>query len=279
MKVKEPEIEVVDMPMELSVFDPIDAQIAEAKKKNANIVFIYDDPIGNKEARSWIAFLRKFKKPIIETHKLGKAEAMKYCKEWDKAKNKRIEALEEMIKVHHEPVWEIEQREAAIEAERLLEITRAKDAEEAARQAELEARELAAAEKEAANKKKEEELLQKERETRLAESAEEKAIAKAQQALAAAENRRIADIEAVKNKAAAEAAEKERILQVKASKEAHDKEVAAREEQERQANVEHRRQIHKDIYEYLLDLFSEKEARSLTLILIEKQVPHVTINY
>ena len=275
----EPEIEVIDLKAELEVFDPVAAQIAEMKEKNANLVFDYEDKQGNKDARSHIATLRRLKKPITETHKLAKAEAKKFCDALDDKKRELIGVVEEMIKVHHEPVWEIEQREAAIEAERLLEITRAKDAEEAARQAELEARELAAAEKEAANKKKEEELLQKERETRLAESAEEKAIAKAQQALAAAENRRIADIEAVKNKAAAEAAEKERILQVKASKEAHDKEVAAREEQERQANVEHRRQIHKDIYEYLLDLFSEKEARSLTLILIEKQVPHVTINY
>ena len=275
----EPEIEVIDLKAELEVFDPVAAQIAEMKEKNANLVFDYEDKQGNKDARSHIATLRRLKKPITETHKLAKAEAKKFCDALDDKKRELIGVVEEMIKVHHEPVWEIEQREAAIEAERLLEIQQAKDAEEAARQAELEARELAAAEKEAANKKKEEELLQKERETRLAESAEEKAIAKAQQALAAAENRRIADIEAVKNKAAAEAAEKERILQVKASKEAHDKEVAAREEQERQANVEHRRQIHKDIYEYLLDLFSEKEARSLTLILIEKQVPHVTINY
>jgi len=275
----EPEIEVIDLQSELQVFDPVAAQIAEMKEKNANLVFDYEDKQGNKDARSHIAVLRRLKKPITETHKLAKAEAKKFCDALDDKKRELIGVVEEMIQVHHEPIWEIEQREAAIEAERLLEIQQARDAEEAARQAELEARELAAAEKEAANKKKEEELLQKERETRLAESAEEKAIAKAQQALAAAENRRIADIEAVKNKAAAEAAEKERILQVKASKEAHDKEVAAREEQERQANVEHRRQIHKDIYEYLLDLFSEKEARSLTLILIEKQVPHVTINY
>ena len=35
--------EVVDMPMELSVFDPLDAQIAEAKAKNENLAFDYHD--------------------------------------------------------------------------------------------------------------------------------------------------------------------------------------------------------------------------------------------
>ena len=279
MKVKEPEIEVVDMPMELSVFDPIDAQIAEAKKKNANIVFIYDDPIGNKEARSWIAFLRKFKKPIIETHKLGKAEAMKYCKEWDKAKNKRIEALEEMIKVHHEPVWEIEQREAAIEAERLLEIQQARDAEEAARQAELEAREKAAAEKEAELAAKQAELDRKEREAQLVADAEERAIAKAQQDLVDAENRRIADVQREKDKAAAEAAEREKELAEEKRAEEIETAREAAHKRERQADVEHRKKIHVEIYRYLKTRVDDTPAERVLTALRANEIPHVTITY
>jgi hypothetical protein len=112
-KMETKEVEVVDMPMELTVFEPIDIKLAEAEEKNANLVFDYEDKKGNKEARSWVAHLRTLKAPVNEMHKTGKAEAMKYCKEWDKAKNKRIESIERMIEVHHGPIKIIEDREKA----------------------------------------------------------------------------------------------------------------------------------------------------------------------
>ena len=113
----EPEIEVIDLKEELTVFDPIAAQIAEMKEKNANLVFDYADPDGNKNARSHIAVLRRLKKPITETHKLAKAEAKKFCDALDAKKRELIGVVEEMIEVHHQPIWEIEQREMAKKAE------------------------------------------------------------------------------------------------------------------------------------------------------------------
>ena len=279
MKVEEPDIEVIDLQTELQVFDPVAAQIAEMKEKNASLVFDYEDKEGNKNARSHIAVLRRLKKPITETHRLAKAEAKKFCDALDDKKRELIGVVEEMIQVHHEPIWEIEQREAAIEAERLLELQQANDAEEAARQAEIEARELAAAEKEAELTAKQAELERKEREARLVAEAEERARAKAKQDLIDAENRRIADIQREKDKAAAEAAEREKEL----AEEKRIQEIEAarkrKAEAERQANVKHRLAVHTDIYNYIKGITDDPTAVIVFTALKDGQVPHVRIEY
>jgi len=279
MKVKEPEIEVIDLQTELQVFDPVAAQIAEMKEKNASLVFDYEDKEGNKNARSHIAVLRRLKKPITETHRLAKAEAKKFCDALDDKKRELIGVVEEMIKVHHEPVWEIEQREAAIEAERLLEIQQARDAEEAARQAELEAREKAAAEKEAELAAKQAELDRKEREAQLVADAEERAIAKAQQDLVDAENRRIADVQREKDKAAAEAAEKEKELAEEKRIQEIEEARKRKAEADRQANVKHRLAVHTDIYNHIKGITDDPTAGIVFTALRDGQVPHVTIQY
>jgi hypothetical protein len=276
------EVEVIDLQTELQIFDPIAAQIEEMKEKNANLVFDYEDKDGNKNARSHIATLRKLKKPITETHRLAKAEAKKFCDALDGKKRELIGIVEDMIEVHHKPIWEIEQREIAKKAEEELRIQQEKEAEEAARLAEIEAREKAAAEKEAELKRQQEEIERKEREAQLVAEAEERAKEKAKQDLIDAENRRIAEVQAEKNRAAAEIAAKEKaIAEEKRADEAARLELEA-QEQERQANIEHRKQIHKDIYQgfcALKDVYDTQTAVAITKAVIDGKIPHVTIQY
>ena len=311
----EQEIEVVDMPMELSVFDPLDVQIAEAKAKNESIAFDYHDKQGNKDARSWLLVLRKLKAPIVEMHRTGKAEALAYCKKWDDAKKKRIAAIEEMIDYHHAPIKEIEDTEAAKKAEAERIAQEKLDAEEAARIAEIVEREKAAAAKEAELKAKQEEFDRKERESSIAEEARKQAeedarqavvdatnakfaaeatavnakIAaevKAKQAAINAENRRIADVQREKDKAAADVVERERVLAKDNRTEEIESARLRKQKTDAAANVEHRSQIHRAIYGWLL-AYRDTEglglgkalSEEITHWLIDGKIPHTSINY
>lgn len=274
------EVEIVDMPMELTVFDPLDAQIAEAKEKNANLVFDYEDKKGNKEARSWVAHLRKFKAPVSEMHKTGKAEALKYCKAWDDAKNKRIAAIEEMIEVHYAPIRAIEEREEAKRKAEEERIQREKEESEAKRQAEIEAREAAIREKEEQLRKERAEIERKEREARIAEEARQKAAAEAKQALIDAENRRLADIEREKEKARLELEAKERAIREQKEREETERKQQEAEEKARIEDQEHRKQVHKEIYEAIIQLgILPQDAKCVGAGIAAGKVPHVRIEY
>jgi len=274
------EAEVVDMPMELTVFDPLDAQIAEAKEKNANLVFDYEDKKGNKEARSWIAHLRKLKAPVNEMHKTGKAEALKYCKAWDEGKNKRIAAIEDMIEVHYAPIRAIEEREEAKRKAKEERIQREKEEAEARRQAEIEAREAAIRAEEERLRKEREAMEQKAREAGIAEEARQKAATEAKQALIDAENRRIADIEREKEKARLEAEAKERsIEEQKRADRAAQLELEA-VEKARIEDRNHRNQVHKEIYEAIIQLgILPQDAKCIGAGISAGRVPHVRIEY
>jgi colicin import membrane protein len=275
------EIETVDIKTELQVFDSVAAKIAEMKEENANLVFDYEDEQGNKEARSWIARLRKLKKPLNDVHKLAKSEAKKLCDALDGKKREYMGEIEEMIKLHHEPIWEIEQRELAIEAEKQLEEERLKEEAEAKRLAEIEAREKAAAEKEAAVLAKEAEIRQKEREAEIAEQARRQAAEDAKQALIDAENKRLADVQRAKDEAAAEAAEKEWLA--KQQREAEEFEAARLRdvEEARRVDTEHRKAIHSDIWNALVHKVGilPTDADVVVRAMQEETIPHITIQY
>lgn len=300
------EVEVVDMPMELSVFDPLDAQIAEAKTKNESLAFDYHDKKGNKDARSWLLVLRKLKAPVIEMHHIGKAEALAYCKKWDEAKKKRLTAIENMIEYHHKPIKLIEDAEKAKKAEEERIAQEQADAEESARLAEIEEREKAAAVKEAELKVKQDELERKEREKAIADDAENQARRAAQvelqksrqiaiqadesrkreavaaenarkQAIVEAENAKAAAVQKARDDAAAEVAENKRIDEIESARLRKQKADAA-------ANVEHRKQIHRAIYSTFTmgdwpDMMSDEQSQALTQALIDGKIPNVTINY
>lgn len=190
METKITESDIVDMPMELSVFDPLDLQIAEAKAQNESLAFDYDDKQGNKDARSWVAKLRTLKAPVIEMHKTGKAEALVYCKKWDEAKNKRLTAIEGMIEFHDKPLREIKEAEAKKKADEEAKIKAEEEAKEAASVAEIEAAQKKLAEEQEELRLKQEAFDKKAHEALIAETAKRDAEVVAKQTAIDAENAR-----------------------------------------------------------------------------------------
>ena len=74
---------------ELVVFDPVKAELAEYKKQNASLDFDYEDPQGNKDARSHIYKLRQAKTKIADT---SLRNMHIYHQEEDRAKLKQVSA-------------------------------------------------------------------------------------------------------------------------------------------------------------------------------------------
>jgi colicin import membrane protein len=92
-------------------YQPFYAQLAELEQKNATLVFDYQSPKGNKEARSHINTLRLTKGALERTRKSAKEESLRIGRAID-AEAKEIGArIEAMITVHQSAVDEIEQRE------------------------------------------------------------------------------------------------------------------------------------------------------------------------
>jgi len=106
-------------------YQPFYAQLAELEQKNASLVFDYESPKGNKEARSHVNTLRLTKGALERTRKAAKEESLRVGRAID-AEAKEINArIEAMITVHQTAIDEIEQREkqrVADLAERLAEL-------------------------------------------------------------------------------------------------------------------------------------------------------------
>lgn len=94
----------------LAVFSPFELQLAALKQKNA-VVFDYNDPAGNKAARSQIAVVRKVKGSLEKTRKEAKAGALEYGRKVDSTAKAIEEQLQEMIDLHETPIKEIEAKE------------------------------------------------------------------------------------------------------------------------------------------------------------------------
>ena len=293
---------------ELVKFDPVKADMAEFRQENALLVFNYEDPQGNKDARSHIFKLRKIKTVIADIHKVAKAEALGVCRILDAEKKKLTTEVEEWIDVHHKPIKEIEEREAkaaAVQAnaERLERIR-----VEAERAAETERRENELAEKEAAVKAKEDALIREQEKQEAAKQAEISKVAAIMRAneqaerdkvLAAerAEREKQAAVEAEQEKAQQEAqrikdeaakiaadlvAERRRLAD-EASQEAENKlqvKIAAdKVEAERIADKEHRGKIHAAIEKALWERVPGVDASGITGAIIAGNIPHVQIIY
>lgn len=92
-------------------YRPFYAQLAELEQKNASLVFDYESPKGNKEARSHVNTLRLTKGALERTRKAAKEESLRIGRAID-AEAKEINArIEAMITVHQEAIDAIEQRE------------------------------------------------------------------------------------------------------------------------------------------------------------------------
>lgn len=275
----------------LAIFEPITAIMAEYKAENERLVFAYEDPQGNKDARSHVHKLRGVKTKITTAHKEGKAAALTACREIDGYKNKLINEVDEMIAVHNEPLLLIEKEKHEAEMERLRVIREAKEKEERERLEEIERREAAVkaaeekvAAEEAAKRAEENARLAKaeqlEREKHIAEEAKAKAEANAKAALEAAEKKRLADIEAEKAKAAAEIEAKE--LAERRHYEAEQIEKVRLEaiEKKRQENKKHQAKIHDAITTRLMELgLDVLHMKPVMEALIAGTIPHVKIEY
>lgn len=276
---------------ELVKFDQVKADMAAFKQENENLVFNYEDPQGNKDARSHIFKLRKIKTVIADIHKEAKAEALGVCRMLDKEKKDLTVQVEGWIDVHYKPVKEIEEREvkaAAVKAnEERLERIRI----EAERTAENERREEEIAAKEKALQDKEDALAREAEKLEAAKQAEiDKQVALGE-ARASAERRRIVAAEKVEQdkKDATERADREKQVAIEAEKERQRKQVeAADAEKERLADIEakriadknHRENIESEILAELEVLLEDDDkAADVLQHLKSDYIPHVTINY
>ena len=276
---------------ELVVFDPVKAELAEYKKENLELGFDYEDPQGNKDARSHIYKLRQAKTKIADIHKVAKAEALGICRLLDGEKKKLTAEVEEMIDVHYKPVKEIEERAvkaAAVKAnEERLEAIRI----EAERTAERERREEELVAKEAVVKEKEDALVREQEKLEAAKQAEVDKQVALGEARASAERRRIAAREQAEQdkKDAAELAEREKQAAVEAEKERQRKEADAiqveldkqREvDAERIADEKHIARVDTEIRQALFALTEDYEASDVILAaLVKDEIPYVTIQY
>ncbi len=283
---------------ELVKFDQVKADMAAFQKENNNLVFNYEDPQGNKDARSHIFKLRKIKTVIADIHKETKAEAWGVCRMLDKEKKDLTIQVDGWIDVHYKPIKEIEEREAKAAAGKAnaerLEAIRV----EAERAAETERRENELAEREAAAKAKEDELAREKEKLEAAKQAEidkafavnqaqrqaerdkEAAAAKVEQdkkdAIAQAECEKQAAIEAEQEKA--RQAEEQRQADIEADE--REKKCEADIEAKRITDRTHRSKIDAAVEMGLRAIgIGDDAAHEVTTSLVQGHIPHVTINY
>lgn len=276
----------------LAIFEPVQALMVEYAAENEKLTFDYDDPQGNKDARSHVYKLRQVKTKITDAHKKGKAEALAVCREIDAYKNKLMRQVEEMISVHNEPLLLIEKEKADAEAERLRKIQEAEEKAERERSVKLAKREAAvkAAEEklaaEGAARRAAEEARKAgaeriERERQIAEDERERVLleARANAEEAAIQHQREINAAIAKTKAEAEAKELAERRRIEA--EQAEKERLAEVERKRQANKKHQTAIHDEILARLHEI-TQRETLVSGLILealVAGTIPHVKIEY
>lgn len=239
------------MTTKLVVFDEVAATIAEWKAENEKLVFAYDTPDGEKDARSHIAKLRKVKTKVGEIHKEAKAESRAFGLRLDAKKNEYNGEMDEMIKFHKDPLDKIAaEKQAIIDAEKAKAV-----AEEEKRLADIDAREQAVREAEEKIAREKVETERKEREERIrAEAGERARIQAEQQAKNAASVKELA----------------ERVR----------KENEERKEQKRIANKKHREKIEGAIHYAFTELgFDDGHANNILMAIMDNKIPHVSINY
>ncbi len=276
---------------DLVVFDKVKAEIEAYKEENRALVFDYEDPGDNKEARSHVHKLRGVKTQVTAVHKDLKAEALAFCRTVDAKKKELIGEVDEMIEVHAAPIKAIQDRKDAafaaiaererlekeqIEFERLEKIRQQEEAavaETARLQAERDQLERDK-EKLAVQQRAEEDA--KKREAAIRESAErdkQEAIEKAER------DKQAAAMKAGRDKVAAVEAEKERARQQTAADDAV-KERLAEEERKRTENKRHRKKTEDAacaaINKILCDIDT---SRQIVNDICDGKITNVTINY
>ncbi len=297
------ESEVVEMEVELQVYDKVSADVDAAMEWCDKIVLCYDTPKDVAESKSWIfRNLRKLNAHIDHAHKEGKAEALKFTQAMDTKKNELREKVAEQIEKKYAPIKVIEDAEAKAKADEEAKIKAEEERIEAERLAEFEAAQKKLAEEQAELAVKQAEFERKERETRITEEAKKQVLTDAyraaKQAGEDAENRRIADVQRAKNEAVETARiEAEVVFQKQAEEErlvmeeqriAREKKAAEEmAETERINDEKHRSDVHRAIYVAMnTELHFNEQAENavrpaqlITQALIDGKIPHTSIQY
>lgn len=100
----------------LAVYEEFRAQLGELEQWNSTQVFDYEDPVGNKEARSHIHKLRQTKGAVEKVRKAEKQEVLERGRRIDGEAREITERLDAMIAAHKAPLDAIEEREAMRQA-------------------------------------------------------------------------------------------------------------------------------------------------------------------
>lgn len=98
---------------EIAAFSEFRSQLATLKHDNEKAVFNYDDPKGNKEARSHVYKLRQTRAAVEKVRKEQKADALEYGRKVDQQAKEISEEIDGMIELHEAPLRAIEEKEAA----------------------------------------------------------------------------------------------------------------------------------------------------------------------
>ena len=104
--------EVLDKPAnQIAAYSEFYSQLSTLENDNSKIVFNYESPKGNKEARSHVNTLRLTKGALERTRKEIKEESLRTGKAIDSEAALLKERIEAMISVHTAPLEAIDQRE------------------------------------------------------------------------------------------------------------------------------------------------------------------------
>ena len=95
----------------IAVYDEFRSQLAALKDFNSKTVFDYEDPKGNKDARSHIYKLRQTKASIEKVRKEEKSASLEYGRKVDAQAKEISGEVDYMIDVHAKPIEAIEKRE------------------------------------------------------------------------------------------------------------------------------------------------------------------------
>jgi hypothetical protein len=95
----------------IAAYNEFRSQLDTLRRMNEEARFNYEDPKGNKEARSHIYKLRQTKAAVEKARKEEKAASLEYGRRVDQQAKEIMAEIDGMIEVHEAPIREIEQRE------------------------------------------------------------------------------------------------------------------------------------------------------------------------
>lgn len=298
---------------QLTIYAPILQQLAEISELNNSLVFDYSSKKGEKEARSHVYKLKRFKTQAETVRKAATAEARAYTDLVNKTGKSVLEKIEQMIAVHMAPIEAKEAREAERRRNIESEIQRIRDlfiddfmTSQQAKEALQKANNLVIDESfyqeysQTANQSKADVILklQSHIETAIAreKAAEEAFKAKEAARIAAIELQAQKDAQAKAQAAIDEAKRNEALALEKANQAIREAELAKQKaeqaleaekqkqlmiEQKRAQDIEHRRKVNWSAVNALVCEvpMSEDMAKEVVKCIIGNKIPNVSLKY